>query len=170
MLERLTFIDVETMGLDERDDEIIDFGAVRLVNGEITERFAQLAHPGRPIPLAIAHLTGITDEAVADAPNQHEALKAFLEFVGDDICVAHNASFDRKFLVAKSFGTFDNVVLDTLQLSRILLPTLEHHDLDTLNKALGLGPRERHRAEVDAELCARLWLHLMVALHRTITG
>ncbi len=164
MFERLTFIDLETTGFDARADAIIEFGAVRLEGDRITERFSQLCNPGWPIPFCITHLTGISDADVVDAPGCDEALERFLEFIGDDVCVAHNASFDKGFLDVKSGYRFGNTVLDTLELSRVLLPMLENHDLETLRESLDLGRRDDHRATVDAEICAQLWLALLGAI------
>ena len=161
----LVFIDLETTGLDEQEAEIIEFAAVRVVDGAVAEEFAELANPGRPLPLAITKLTGIADADLRRARPTRAVMADFLRFVGDDNTVAHNAAFERKFLVAKSGGYFRNTILDTLELSRILFPTLPHHDLDTLIAELGLAAEERHRALDDARVLVGLWERLLERLN-----
>ena len=158
------FVDLETTGLDEKADEIIEFAAVRAVAGEVTEEFSQLANPGRPLPLAITKLTGIRDADLRRAKPSHTVLADFLRFVGDGVVVAHNAAFEHKFLHAKSGGTFQNTMLDTLELARILHPTLSHHDLGTLVDELELEVGERHRALGDARVLVGLWAKLQERL------
>ncbi len=137
---------------------------MRVVDGEVKEEFAHLAHPGRPLPLAITKLTGITDADLRRQPPSRAVLGEFLRFLGDDPVVAHNASFDAGFLREKSDGLFGNTVFDTLELSRILFPALEHHDLDTMVLTLGLQVGERHRALDDARVLVPLWRRLLERL------
>ena len=157
----LVFVDLETTGLDERASQIIEFAAVRVVGGEVVEEFSKLANPGQPLPLAITKLTGIRDADLRRARPSRAVLSEFLRFVGDEVVVAHNAEFERKFLVAKSDGYFQNTMLDTLELARILFPTLPHHDLDTLIAELGLEVGDRHRALDDARVLVPLWARLL---------
>ena len=159
------FIDFETTGLDEEQCEIIEYAGVRVVDGAVAEEFSELANPGQPLPLAITKLTGIRDADLRRARPTRAVMGDFLRFVGDDNTVAHNAAFERKFLVAKSGGYFHNTILDTLELSRILFPTLPHHDLDTLIAELGLETEERHRALDDAKVLVALWERLLARLN-----
>ena len=158
------FIDLETTGLDEQASEIIEFAGVRVVAGEAVEEFSQLANPGQALPLAITKLTGIRDADLRRARPSHVVLSDFLRFIGDDVVVAHNAAFERKFLAAKSDGYFRNTMLDTLELARILWPTFPHHDLDTLIAELELEVGERHRALDDARVLIVLWERLVARL------
>jgi len=135
-----------------------------MVDGEVREEFAHLANPGRPLPLAITKLTGITDGDLRRQPPSRAVLGEFLRFLGDDPVVAHNAPFDAGFLREKSDGLFRNTVFDTLELSRILFPALEHHDLDTMVLTLGLKVEERHRALDDARVLVPLWRRLLERL------
>jgi len=162
--KRLVFIDIETTGLDEAADEIIEFAAARTVGGQVAEEFSRLANPGRPLPLTITKLTGITDRDLRRQPPSRTALGEFLRFVGDDVAVAHNARFDQGFLRQKSDGYFQNTVIDTLDLCRILYPTLEHHDLGTMAEALGIEAGTRHRALGDVRLLVALWARLLARL------
>jgi len=157
----LVFLDLETTGLDETTEEIIEFAAVRVVGGEVKGEFSRLANPGRPLSLAIIKLTGITDAELRRQPPSRAVLAEFLSFVGDDVVVAHNARFDRAFLVQRSGQYFQNPAIDTLELARILYPSFEHHDLDTLTQLLELRTERRHRALDDVRLLVQLWQRLL---------
>jgi DNA polymerase III epsilon subunit family exonuclease len=157
-------IDLETTGLDASTCEIIEFGAVRFRGGEPAERFESLARPSGPLPEAITRLTGITDADLAGAPESGHALAEFLEFIGQDTLVAHNASFESGFLRAATSGRFSAEILDSLELARVLLPESPGHSLGRLADALGLEHGRLHRAAADAELGGRLWAALLAAL------
>ena len=159
--------DIETTGLDAFSDRITEIGAVKMVNGEIAERFQTFVDPGMPIPAEIVQLTGITDAEVADAPSERDALKAFLDFIGDLPLAAHNAEFDIGFLsaAAERCGlTFDPVYVDTLAVSRGLLKDLRRFSLDVVSHALGLPEFNHHRASDDAAVCAGIFEKLRVRL------
>ena len=85
--------DLETTGFSSVKDKIIEIGAVKVVEGRITERFSTFVNPKRPIPFEITQLTGISDQMVMDAPDIESVLPDFMEFVGDAVLVAHNAGF-----------------------------------------------------------------------------
>jgi DNA polymerase III epsilon subunit family exonuclease len=154
-------IDLETTGLDAAHCEIIEFGAVRVARGEIVDRFEMLSRPSGELPAAVARLTGITDEELRAAPEAGHALAEFLEFIGDDELVAHNADFEASFLRAATRRRFRAEILDSLELARIVLPEAQGHSLGKLGALLGLEHRRLHRALADAELGARLWLTLL---------
>jgi len=114
-----------------------------------------------PIPEFITKLTGITDSMVADAPDIERALESFLTFVGDLPVVAHNASFDTGFIrysARQCNKEFNNVIIDTLQLSRSLFPELSKHKLDIVAKHLGIKLENHHRAVDDAQATAEIFL------------
>lgn len=152
--------DIETTGLDSETDRITEIGAVRVVNGEITDTFQTFVDPGMPIPPDIVQLTGITDEDVSGAPSQAEAVRAFMDFAGDMPLAAHNASFDVGFLTvaARRAGmTFAPVYVDTLAVSQSILKDLKRFKLDVVSRALGLPDFNHHRASDDAAVCARIF-------------
>lgn len=131
-----TVVDLETTGLDSTFDEIIEVGAIRVRNGNVTDTFNSLVKPEEEIDEFITEITGITNEMVADAPSISKVLPNFLSFVGDDIIVGHNVSFDINFLydtyLKLSDRYFSNSYSDTLRLSKRLLPELKHHRLKDL--------------------------------------
>lgn len=153
--------DIETTGLSNRNDHITEIGAVRIRAGEIVETFGTYANPGMHIPEEITKLTGITDEMVAGAPSQLEAVREFLDFVGGHMLIAHNADFDMGFIrrVCDDNGIpFNHPYLDTVALSRYLNPELKNHKLDTLAKYFELEDFNHHRAYDDASILAKIFL------------
>ncbi len=157
--------DIETTGLSWEAERITEIGAVKIKDGKIVERFSSFVNPERPIPAEITTLTGITDEMVADAPQIETLLPEFLAFCGDAVMVAHNASFDMGFIRHNAklrCGTeVKNTVLDTLGLSRALLPELKKHKLDIVCDYLGVSLKGHHRAVNDAEATAEVFLHFV---------
>ncbi len=151
--------DIETTGLNPKTERLTEIGAVLLEGGEITERFQTFVKPEKPIPPEITQLTGITDEMVADAPTQEEALRAFLAFADGRPLAAHNAPFDMGFLAegcARYGIDFTATSLDTLALAQNLLPDLSRYKLDLLARHLELPDFQHHRAVDDALTVAYL--------------
>lgn len=164
--EEITFddefvvFDVETTGLSALTCKLAEIGAVRVCNGKVLEVFNTFVNPEMPISEKITELTGITDEMVADAPKTGEAVRMFLDFIGDRTLVAHNATFDMSFIrkAAEDNGfPFDNAYIDTLSMSRFVNPDLKNHKLDTVAEHFGLGDFNHHRASDDAEMCSRIF-------------
>ena len=152
--------DIETTGLDSHIHRITEIGAVRVENGVVTKSFQTFVDPGMPIPPEIVQLTGITDRDVYGAPGEAEAVRAFLDFVGDFPLVAHNAAFDIGFITAaakRSGLAFDPVYIDTLPIAQALLKQLKKFKLDIISNALGLPDFNHHRASDDAAVCARIF-------------
>ncbi len=152
--------DIETTGLSPLSCQITEIGAVLYRGGEVLDRFSTFADPGVPIPQNIIEITGITDEMVKGAPTPLEAVKSFLEFVGDRVLIAHNANFDMGFIkkVCEDNGIpLKNAYLDTLALSRFLNPDLKKHKLDTLQKYFNLEDFNHHRAFEDAEMLGKIF-------------
>ena len=153
--------DTETTGLDPGVEYLTEIGAVIVRNGEVVEEFDTFVKPGKPITPKITELTGITNEMVADAPSEAEALRAFLDFVDGRILVAHNAhSFDIRFLraAAKRSGIeFEPTYIDTLTMAQAMYPGLHNYKQGTINKHLELPAYEAHRACEDSAALGRIF-------------
>lgn len=172
-LRRLPMVvfDTETTGLSTEIDEIVQIGAVRVLNGRMVagETFETLANPGRSIPAASTRVHGIDDAAVRRAPPVAEAVRAFHRFAGGAVLVAHNAPFDLAFLHrhARAMGcAFDHPVLDTVLLSAAVFGEGVPHTLDAIAERLGveLDPALRHSATGDAVATAEVLLRLLPVL------
>ncbi len=157
-------VDIETTGLCFDADEIIEIGAVKMVNNEIVDRFNTFVKPTKPVPVNITSLTGITNDMLKSAPPIEKAIVSFIEFLSDGIFVAHNAQFDSGFIrrdTSRLNIPFNNKILDTLALSRILFPQLKNHRLDTLAKELKIKMGSHHRAVDDANTDALILKELL---------
>ena len=131
--------DTETTGIKAQSERLTEIGACIFSAGEVKDVFNTFVNPGMHIPEKITELTGIRDSDVAGAPSEEEALLAFINFAGDRPVIAHNASFDMSFLgaTASRHGIrYTPVVLDTLAMSRGLLPELKTHTLDVVSKLM----------------------------------
>ena len=164
-----TIFDAETTGLDPTRDEIIQIGAVRLVNGKLLrgEHFDQLVDPRRAIPAPSISIHGITDERVRGQPTIGEVLPAFHRYARDTVLVAHNAAFDMRFLQMKEATTgvsFDQPVLDTLLLSEVVHPSQDSHRLEAIAERLGVTVMGRHTALGDARITAEVFRRLVPLL------
>lgn len=167
LLEDDTYVvfDVETTGLSAVYDTIIELAAVKIKDGEIIDTFESFANPHHPLSATTIDLTGITDDMVQDAPEVAEVLKRFKDWTGNDVLVAHNASFDMGFLNVgyKKIG-FDkatNPVIDTLELGRFLYPEFKNHRLNTLAKKFDIDLTQHHRAIYDAEATGHLLIKML---------
>jgi DNA polymerase-3 subunit epsilon len=143
-----TVIDLETTGLDPERDLIIEFAAIKVRNGRVTDTFQQLCDPGFPIPPTITNITGIDDEMVRFCPNPRQVLPDFLDFIGNDFVVGHNVLFDVRFVV-RSAEVFKNNYIDTMKIFRKLHPNLLHHRLSDMVDFYEKKNESAHRALSD---------------------
>ena len=158
--------DLETTGLSPVNCQIIEIAAVKVRGGEAVERYHTYVKPDEPIPAKITELTGIHDGMVADARKIDEVLPEFFDFCGDRPMCAHNADFDISFLTAaanKLGIPREFCSIDTVELSRALMPQLNKHKLNVVADALGFT-FTHHRASDDADVLAKIFLELLQML------
>ncbi len=164
--DQLVVFDFETTGLSpDLGDRAIEIGAVLIENGKITDRFQQLMNPGVRIPLFIENLTGITNGMVNASRNNAEVMSDFCDFIAGRNLVAHNASFDERFLRAelrRIKKQFSAGIACSLLAARRIFQQAPNHQLATLAQYKNL-PSDGiyHRALADAEVTAHLWLSLL---------
>lgn len=161
LFDTYVVFDLETTGFSPIQDKIIEIGAVKVENGQITEKFSTFVNPKIPIPFEITKLTGITDEMVVDAKPIEEVLPEFLGFIKDAVLVAHNAGFDVSFIEQNC--RYQNIKpdfasVDTVALARVLLPTLSKYKLNVVAKALNISLENHHRAVDDAGATAEIFV------------
>lgn len=170
-MEKIAVIDFETTGLSpDMGDRATEVAVVVVAGGEIVERFQSLMNAGVRIPPFIEALTGISNAMLGKAPPAAEVMGALAEFVGDLPLVAHNASFDSKFLDAEwsRIGrSRQQEFACSMLLARRVYPAAANHKLGALVSHLGLPDAGRHhRALADAEMTAHLWARMVADLKR----
>ncbi|NLO85745.1 MAG: PolC-type DNA polymerase III [Clostridiales bacterium] len=154
----IVVFDFETTGLSHATDRIIEVGAVKLVDGQITDELSILCDPGVPLRPKITELTGITDLMLRGKESPASGVSKLLEFIGDCAVCAHNAPFDIGMLNAECsrMGTsFSAPVLDTLTFSRRLYPKQKSHTLKSVCRVHGVSLKNAHRAVHDASATAQ---------------
>ena len=167
LTEEFVAFDLETTGLNSREDKIIEIGAVVMKDGKEIDRFQTFVDPHQKLQSVTSELTGITDEMLRGAPSIEEILPKFLEFVGDRILVAHNADFDTGFIQTACKNqnlpyTFTSI--DTLALSMVLMTQLKRYKLNLVADALNLPEFNHHRAADDAVTCGLIMSRYMEML------
>lgn len=149
-------IDLETTGFSADYDEIIEISCIRVRNGEISDTFSSLVKPENEIDEYISELTGITNEMVFNSPSIKSVLPKVVDFIGSDIVVGHNVSFDVNFIydVCSSLLDifFSNDYVDTMRISRKLYPELRHHRLKDIVEHLNIEHGEFHRSLNDCDM------------------
>lgn len=162
-------LDFETTGLSaEGGDRAIEIGAVRIEQGEVTDRFQSLMNPGRRVPAFIEDYTGISNAMLKTAPPCREVMAAFGDFIADFPLVAHNAAFDSRFLTSEMRRikrTYAGEFACSMLAARRLYQDAPNHKLGTL-VAFHQLPTDGtfHRALADAEMTAQLWLKMLADL------
>lgn len=162
LVDDVVVLDFETTGLSPINDEIIQIGAIKYKNGRIIDQFDRYAKPSRPISSRITNLTGITDEMVQNAPPLEKTLIELKELLSDYTIVAHNASFDMKFLI-ENFNKYSIKhnrfrVIDTLALARKYIDETDNHKLVTLKEFLKIEA-ESHDAFEDCRVTGSLYYY-----------
>ncbi len=162
----IVMIDFETTGMSpDMGERVTEVAALRIVGGEITERYVSLINCGVRIPSFITELTGISQSMVNQAPSNTEVIPELLEFIGSDALAAHNASFDEKFLIAEAsrlgLKAQHQSLICSVKLSRRVFPGHDSYSLGNICRKLGIRFKgNAHRAEADAEVASYLLLHV----------
>jgi DNA polymerase-3 subunit epsilon len=159
-------LDFETTGLSpDYGDRAIEIGAVRIKNGKVVDRFQELMNPGRRIDSFIEDYTGITNSMLKDAPPCKDVMKQFADFIDGYNLVAHNASFDKRFLDAelkKISRNYSGKFVCSMLLARRIYQDAPNHQLGTLvNYANIPSAGKFHRALYDSEMTSKLWLAML---------
>lgn len=162
--DELIAFDLETSGTNPNEDRIIEIGAVKIKGLEIVDRFDTFVNPHTEITEFISNLTGITNEMVADAPEEKNALADFLKFCGDNpVLIAHNARFDTGFITAalkRNNMELDFSYLDTVPMCQKMLPNLPKHKLNFVAEHFGFE-FNHHRGYDDAEVLGKIFIELV---------
>lgn len=152
-------LDLETTGLDPKKNKIIEIGAIKVVNGEITKQMETFVNPGVKLEERITQLTGIREEQLRNAPQIQEVLPELLSFVGEDILLGHSILFDYSFVKKAAVNqklSFEKKGIDTLKIARKFLPQLESRNLGFLCRYFQIE-HCAHRALADARATAMLY-------------
>ncbi|MFG6324049.1 MAG: PolC-type DNA polymerase III [Lachnospiraceae bacterium] len=167
--ETYVVFDIETTGFSPVTNRIIEIGAVKVVNGQIVDRFSTFVNPEVPIPFEIEKLTSINDSMVIDAETIETVLPKFLAFVGDAVLVAHNAGFDVGFIkenARRQNISADFTYVDTVAIARTLLTGQAKYTLDAVAKTLKISLENHHRAVDDAECTAEIFVRFIEMLKK----
>ena len=158
--------DVETTGLSPTEgDRIVEFSALKLRRGEIVGHLTSLVNPGRT--LAAQEIHGITEDMLKGAPSSADVLPQMIDFLGNACLVAHNASFDVKFLayelaLAGRRLREQTPAVDTVKMARAFLPHLTSYRLSYLATSLGITAGGAHRAQADTEILRQVFGRLLL--------
>jgi ATP-dependent DNA helicase DinG len=168
-VNRFVVIDLETTGNSpKKGDKIIQLAAVVIEDGLITETFSTFLNPNQSIPPFIEQLTGINDEMVKYAPRFDEIAPKLIAMLEDSYFVAHNVLFDLGFLQEElrmiNCELFLGPILDTVEMSRILFPTLSGYRLSQLAETFQFNHDRPHQADSDALVTAEILLILLEKL------
>lgn len=156
-------LDIETTGLSPIYNDIIEISALKIENDKIVDFYTSLINPNCKIPYDIIQITGITQEMVDTAPIFKEIANNFYEFIGNEIIMGHNVSFDINFLYdnfEKSNLILTNNFIDTMRISRKLHPEKKHHRLKDLIEFYNISVNRQHRALDDCKATFEAYLNM----------
>lgn len=159
MMDSYVSLDLETTGLNPKQDKIIEIGMVKVYAGKITAQMETFVNPGKALTQRIIELTGIEDEQLADAPDISKVLPDALDFIGDAVLLGHRVLFDYSFMKKAAVNqrlVFEKKGIDTLKLARTFLPDLQSRSLTFLCEYFGIE-HSAHRALTDAKAASALY-------------
>lgn len=158
-MESYVVVDLETTGLNPKEDKIIEIGAIKIEGGQQADTFRTLVNPGRILSERVQNITHLTDKDLEEAPYIEEVIPKYLEFAGEYPLVGHRILFDFSFLkrAAVNCGfSYERDGVDTLRIARICLPELESRSLPNLCRHFGIA-HQAHRAFGDAKATLELF-------------
>ena len=167
-IKEFVAVDIETTGLNQREDKILEIAAVHFKDGKMVDSFNMLINPGMRISRKITLINGITNSILKNKPKEIDAINEFYGFINTFLeknipFCAHNAKFDFSFLENAFKRASIKIKLqyfDTLQLSRKYLKGLQNHKQDTLESHFGIINENSHRALSDAKSCGEIFIKL----------
>lgn len=169
-LKDYTVVDIETTGLDPVCDAITEVGALRVRGGEVVATYQSLVNPGRKIPSNVSKLTGIYGDMLVGQPKIADVLPLLDGFIGEDVVVGHNITFDLKFLAAAhekcGMAAVEHKWLDTCEPARILYPDAKKYSLGALAHHLELKHKPQHRVYDDVIATNDLYMHEMETVQK----
>jgi len=159
-------VDVETTGLSVSEHEIIEIGAIKIVNNEVADQYGSLVKVRNKIPKTIESLTGISDHMLhKEGRELEEVMKGFLAFVGDTKIVTFNGEFDYKFLLSAckklNLPLFSNKCIDAMKIARRTVEDVKNYKLETLLDYFGIEMISRHRSMGDCLMTHLLYQKLI---------
>lgn len=160
MINTFVALDIETTGLNPAEDKIIEIGMAKISDGEIVDSYSTLVNPGIKISERITMITGITDDMVEGKPAITEIISDIVDFTKDMPILGHNVIFDYSFIKKAAVNSgldFKKSGIDTLKLSRRLLPEVPHKTLEYLCGYFGIDAGNSHRAYDDALSAMKLY-------------
>lgn len=160
------FLDTETTGFrPDHGDQIFSVAAFKVVNGEITEKFQTLIHPGIPIPESVSRLTGIYDKDVEEAPTLDEKMEELLQFFSKCYIIgyhiSHDLTFINHYLWRRYRSSLKQPSLELAQLMENLVGDKAFPTLDSAVDHFGISCSKRHTAEGDVSMMVEIWKHLL---------
>ncbi|MBD3355474.1 3'-5' exonuclease [Candidatus Woesearchaeota archaeon] len=170
MLKKYVVLDLETTGLSKHYHKITEIAAVKIKNNKITEKFEELVNPNVKIPSFITRLTGITNKMVKNKPNIKQILPEFLDFLEEDMIIAHNATFDHGFLNENAKKHLEQELLNqrlcTRKLAYRLLNHLPSKRLETICIHYNIENKDAHRAMSDVKATYKIFKKFNNLLHK----
>ena len=158
-MSEIVALDIETTGLDPKNDSIIEIGAVKFNGNRVISEFSKLINPRKPINQFITNLTGISNAMVMNAPFIGDALPEIQDFIGDTIILGQNIKFDLGFFEKYRAFRF-NETIDTYEIAAVIMPSAPRYGLGALARQLGVILTNAHRALDDARATMQVYQQL----------